>query len=71
MQTEEGGRKARDTNKAKYGEDYYSKIGKLGADKYIELQKEGIAKPRGFAVMDKDKLRAVSIQGGRIGRRTK
>lgn len=28
--TKEGGQKARDTNKHKYGDDHYAKLGKLG-----------------------------------------
>lgn len=53
--TKEGGRAAAATNKAKYGPDYYSKIGKKGGNK---------SRTGGFAAMDPERLRAVSRLGG-------
>jgi len=63
-----GGRAARDTNKLKYGEDYYSKIGTAGAKAYIERQKAGIAVPRGFAA-NKELARSAGRVGGLKSRR--
>lgn len=69
--TVEGGKAAGATNKSKYGADYYSKIGQMGAKAYRKRQKEGIAKPRGFAAMDKEKISAAGRKGGSISRRLK
>lgn len=48
------------TNKERYGEDYYKRIGKLGG------AKRGVKK--GFAAMDKEKLIAISARGGKRGK---
>ena len=61
--TKHGGLKCAETNKTLYGEDWYAQIGKKGGSK------KGIRK--GFALMDKEKLRAISIKGGSISRRGK
>lgn len=62
MNTLVGGRRVAITNKAKYGDDYYKKIGKLG----------GVAKvPKGFARMDIEKVREAGCKGGTISRRGK
>lgn len=58
--TIEGGKLAAATNKAKYGKNFYSNIGRIGGSK------EG---PKGFAVMDRDKHIAASVKGGTISRR--
>jgi capsid protein len=68
--SKEGGAKTRETNIAKYGEDYYKTLGKKGADAYIERQKQGIAKPRGFAA-NKELAKTAGAKGGYISRRTK
>lgn len=50
------------TNKKLYGEDYYKVIGALGGKAKV---------PKGFALMDKQKLVKASAKGGRISRRAK
>lgn len=60
--TAEGGKKAAETNKRKYGEDYYSINGAKGGAKKV---------PKGFALMDRNKLIELSTKGGTISRRTK
>lgn len=65
----EAGLKAAQTHKSKYGEDYYSKLGKQGAEAYKQRLEEGVAKPRGFAAMDKEKVRAAGSRGGSVSRR--
>ena len=59
-QTFDGAKKAAGTNKSKYGSDYYAKIGSMGGKKKV---------PKGFAVMDKDKVREAGRKGGAISRR--
>jgi len=55
-----GGKQASITNRNKYGEDYYKKIG----------QKGGSAKvPKGFARMPKEKVMLAGEKGGSISRR--
>jgi general stress protein YciG len=61
--TKQGGINARNTNKAKYGEDYYAKIGKLGGIKPTD-------KPKGFAA-NRELARTAGAKGGTISRRTK
>lgn len=60
--TKEGGRKTAITNKAKYGEDIYSRIGRIGGSAKV---------PKGFALMDKEKVSLAGQKGGRISRRGK
>lgn len=58
--TRVGGLKAAETNRKK-NPDFYREIGRRG----------GLAKgPKGFAVMEKDKVRAAGRKGGKISRRT-
>lgn len=57
--TREGGLKARDTNKAKYGEDYYKVIGAIGGK---------LGKGHAFAHGRVDPSKAGAI-GGRISKR--
>ena len=59
--TKDGGRKAAATNKAKYGKDFYARIGKMGG----QLGHTG-----GFYV-NRDLARKAGQMGGRISRRTK
>lgn len=66
-----GGLKAAKTNITKFGEDFYVELGKKGAESYRERQKLGIAKPRGFAAMDKEKVRAAGALGGHKSKRPK
>jgi hypothetical protein len=56
-----GGKKAADTNKKKYGSDFYAKIGAKGG----KLGKTG-----GFYA-NRDLARLAGAKGGRISRRTK
>ena len=57
--TKAGGLKAADTNKRKYGDDWYSKIGKIGG-------KNGHT--GGFAA-NPELARVAGAKGGRISRR--
>lgn len=59
--TKAGGKAAAATNKAKYGEDYYGKIGAIGG----KLGKTG-----GFYV-NRELARIAGAKGGRISRRRK
>ena len=59
--TKAGGEAAAKTNKAKYGDDFYSKIGAKGG----RLGKTG-----GFYA-NRELARAAGAKGGRISRRTK
>ena len=58
-----GGAKARETNKARYGEDYYQRIGAKSSEGWAKKGR----KPRGFAHMAKNdpkRLKEISIKGG-------
>lgn len=72
--TKEGGRKAALTNKAKYGESFYSEIGKKGADIYNAIPPSQ-RNPRGFAYMkvngQVDKIKAAGARGGATSRKVK
>lgn len=57
--TKAGGKAAAKTNKAKYGEDYYSRMGYLGGKSRV---------PKGFS-MNRELARTVGAKGGRISRR--
>ncbi len=59
--TKEGGRKAAARNKAKYGSDFYAKIGAAGGKK---------GKTGGFYA-NRELARTAGAKGGRISRRTK
>lgn len=48
--------KRRQTNRAKYGEDYYARIGSMGG--------KNKTKPSGFQLVDKEKLVELSRRGG-------
>ena len=61
--TKEGGLHTKETVLAKYGEDYYKKMGSKGGSV------TGIAK--GFALFNKEKLLEVSRRGGKNGKRGK
>ena len=55
-----GGKRASETNKRKYGEDFYRNIGRMG----------GVAKvPKGFALMPKEKVIQAGVIGGTKSRR--
>lgn len=58
-----GGRKARDTNLARHGKDFYRELGAKGG------AKTGIAK--GFALMTRAQHHAASVKGGSNSRRGK
>lgn len=59
--TKDGGRVAAQTNKTKYGSDFYSKIGAMGGKK---------GRTGGFFA-NRELARAAGAKGGRISRRTK
>ncbi len=59
--TKEGGRKAAARNKAKYGADFYARIGASGG-------KKGTT---GGFFANRDLARTAGAKGGRISRRTK
>ena len=68
--TKAGSIKARDTNKRKYGEDFYRKIGALGGKKGVtggfaskEIGSDGLT--------GHERARLVGAKGGKISRRTK
>lgn len=60
--TKAGGAKAAETNKIKYGADFYQKVGAIGGKAKV---------PKGFAMMSPEKLRQAGIKGGKKSRRTK
>lgn len=62
--TKAGGIAARDTNLEEYGEDFYARIGSIGGKKG---KADGTIK--GFALMDKEKVRKAGRKGGSISRR--
>lgn len=57
--TKEGAKKTAATNKKKYGDDYYFKLGKLGGSK-------STTKPKGFAYSKANGLN-IHIEAGRKG----
>jgi uncharacterized protein len=59
--TKNGGKSAAATNKAKYGADFYAKIGAMGGKK---------GRTGGFYA-NRELARAAGAKGGRISRRTK
>lgn len=59
--TKTGGKSAAATNKAKYGPDFYAKIGAMGGKK---------GRTGGFYA-NRDLARTAGAKGGRISRRTK
>ena len=59
--TKDGGKAAAETNKKKYGTDFYAKIGAKGGRK---------GRTGGFFA-NRDLARAAGAKGGRISRRTK
>ena len=61
-----GGKKAAQTTKERYGEDFHQKMGKLANEAW---EKNG-RKPRGFAA-NPELARIAGAKGGRIGRRGK
>lgn len=68
--TKIGGRKAATTNKAKYGDDFYAMIGRIGGKK----SKTGgfASKTRGAdGLTGKERARIAGSRGGRISRRGK
>lgn len=59
--TKDGGKAAADTNKKKYGPDFYAKIGAMGGKK---------GKTGGFYA-NRELARIAGAKGGRISRRSK
>ncbi|MDQ3123671.1 MAG: hypothetical protein M3Q14_03245 [bacterium] len=59
--TKTGGKAAANTNKSKYGADFYARIGAMGGKK---------GTTGGFAA-NRDLARVAGAKGGRISRRTK
>ncbi len=60
--TRAGGAKASQTNKEKYGADFYKNIGAKGGKAKV---------PKGFATLSRERLREICIKGGTKSRRTK
>ena len=58
--TKDGGKAAASTNKEKYGENYYGNIGAMGGQAKV---------PKGFALMDRQKVVEAGRKGGTISRR--
>lgn len=69
--TVEGGKLAAKKNTAKYGKDYYSRLGKMGAEEYRKRQKLGIAKERGFGLQPPEKRAEAGRLGGQRSKRGK
>ena len=57
-----GGKKASETNKRLYGNDFYKETGRLGGIKCV---------PKGFAMMSPEKRSAAGRKGGTKSRRVK
>ena len=62
--TKESGRKAAETNKTRYGKDYYARIGGKGGSR---TQANG-ARPKGFAV-NRELARQAGAKAGKISKR--
>lgn len=62
--TPEGGKSAAETNKRKYGKDFYKKIARLSHESYMDKPKAE-RKPRGFAVLNPEQRREVSSKGAK------
>lgn len=60
--TVEGGAKAATTNKSKYGQNFYSLIGRTGGKKKV---------PKGFSMMTPEQRSQAGRKGGTISKRTK
>lgn len=58
--TKEGGLKAAATNRERHGVDFYRNIGRIGGHN---------GHTGGFAMMDRETVRAIGAKGGRISRR--
>lgn len=56
-----GGKKAAQTIKDRYGDDFYSQIGAKGGSKPTD-------KPKGFAAMTPERRRELGIKGGNASR---
>ena len=63
--TIDGGKQASETNKAKYGEDYYKRIGSMGGTRTHKL---GKLYDIGFGG-DRERARIAGAKGGKISRR--
>jgi general stress protein YciG len=64
--TVDGGKQAAETNRERYGDDYYKVIGSKGGMRTIA---DG-AKPKGFA-QDIERARIAGAKGGKISKRPK
>ena len=64
--TSQGAKRAAQTNKERYGEDYYQRIGKLSNASW---ERNG-RKPKGFAA-NPELAKLVGKKGGTISRRTR
>lgn len=60
--TKSGGIKAAETNKKRYGSEYYANIGRKGGKACV---------PKGFALMDTEKIKNAGKKGGKISKRGK
>lgn len=58
--TKSGGKLTAETNKSKYGEDYYRKIGAVGGKRKVK---------KGFATFDTERLQEISRRGGKVSKR--
>ena len=57
-----GGLKAAETNKQKYGREFYQNIGRKGGKACV---------PKGFALMDIEKIKNAGRKGGKLSKRSK
>lgn len=65
--TTQGGKAAAQTNKERYGKDFYAKIGAKSNESW---EKNG-RKPRGFSAMTPERRRELGKKGGSISRKGK
>ena len=60
--TRSGGIKTAETNKQKYGREFYQNIGRKGGKACV---------PKGFALMDIEKIKNAGRKGGKLSKRGK
>ena len=67
--TKAGGLKAAASNKARYGRDWYAKIGKLGGSALVENKGFGSAKRGADGLTGLERARIAGAKGGAISKR--
>lgn len=59
--SKKAGRQTAETNKSKYGEEYYATIGAIGGSAEAK-------KPKGLAALSPERRREIAAQGGKAGK---